>query len=62
MCLLCVEIAKGSMNIREVARAYIELVDDSHTDEILTTIEDNYGKYPFLDALLDLEGEFGELD
>jgi len=62
MCVFCVEIAKGNMNIKEVASAYMELVDDSHTDEILTAIEENYGRDTFLDAILDIQDKYGDSD
>lgn len=44
MCMLCVEIQKKSMNVREVARAFREFdVPQDHTGDIMVAIEDNYG-------------------
>ena len=43
MCLLCVEVIKGNMTPREIARAYSEVsIDDEHYSEILTVINENY--------------------
>lgn len=38
MCMLCVEIQKGKMTHREIARAYLEANLDGHWVEVLGTI------------------------
>lgn len=44
MCMLCVEIQKQIMTIKEVARAYRENVTpDDHLAELMVEIEKNYG-------------------
>lgn len=44
MCVLCVEIQKKNMNIKEVARAFREFdVPEGHTGDIIVAIEENYG-------------------
>ena len=54
MCLLCVEIAKDNMNIREAASAYIELeVDTDHNDELLQILKDKYGANELVDAVFE---------
>lgn len=62
MCLLCFEIAKKNMTINEVARAYSELPNNGHTDELLRTIKDSYSNEEFIDAILDLQAEFNDKD
>ncbi len=43
MCLLCVEIQKGQMTIREVTRAYTEIkIPREHEAELLKVIEEKY--------------------
>lgn len=44
MCVLCVEVQKQRMTVREVARAFREtVVSNEHFDEVLETINKNYG-------------------
>ena len=38
MCLLCIEIAKGSMTAREIASAYIEISDFEHQTEVMVEL------------------------
>lgn len=41
MCLLCVEVVKGKMTSREVARAYREtVIPDGHLGELLAAISE----------------------
>jgi len=44
MCLLCVEIQKGNMTIKETARAYMELEKSDHEKEILKIITEKYSE------------------
>lgn len=56
MCYLCVEIQKQQMTIREVARAYRELVvEEEHEDELLSKIEENYNVTEFANELTSQE-------
>jgi len=47
MCVLCVEIQKQKMTIREVARAYAETEEkafnDGHVEELLDVVDATYG-------------------
>ena len=42
MCLLCIEIAKGTMTPKEVARAYSEVDPDDHWSDIFAEISKKY--------------------
>lgn len=44
MCVLCVEIQKKSMSLRELARAYREFeAEELHKTDLFKEIEENYG-------------------
>lgn len=60
MCLLCVEIAKGNMNAREVARAYVEQseMDDEHIYEVMTEIVKHYGQEGFREVGEEISKEY----
>lgn len=62
MCLLCTEIQKGNMTVREVARAWWELPAESdHTEEVANLIEGRYSKEEFVEELLTLNyNEYAE--
>lgn len=52
MCILCTEIAKQNMTIKEVARAFMEYqTDDAHIGDLVKTIHDNYDKTELLDEV-----------
>lgn len=51
MCMLCVEIQKERMNLKETARAFREMtVPESHQDEIMEVIQKQFGADKFLEA------------
>ena len=40
------------MSVREAVRAYIELDQDEHTDEIIKVLQKAYGTGEYVDAIL----------
>ncbi len=55
MCLLCVEIQKQKMTVKEVARAYCEFdFPQEHTSEISDVIKKNYDMGEVIEALINL--------
>ena len=56
MCVLCVEIQKQRMTVREVASAYREFaIPEGHEKELHDTIENNYDKDEVVGELAELE-------
>lgn len=56
MCLLCVEIQKSRMTVREVASAYREFaIPEGHEDELHKTIETHYDKDEVVGELAQIE-------
>jgi hypothetical protein len=52
MCLLCVEIQKDRMKLKEVVSAYKEMVvEKDHLKELDRVINDKYGQENFEEAL-----------
>lgn len=41
MCILCVMIDKERMSAKEIARAFVELPDEPHNEEILDKLKQN---------------------
>ena len=60
MCILCIEIAKGNMTNKEIARAYTEtVVSDEHATEILDLLSSRGQLEDFESALFDIADELG---
>jgi len=60
MCLLCIEISKGNMNVKEVAKAYIEQSDmeDGHIYELMGKIVKHYGHEGFREVGEEISKEY----
>lgn len=54
MCLLCIEIAKGKMTTKEMARAYVEVANSQHATEILDVLDKNGKLDEFQDTLIEM--------
>ena len=55
MCMLCAEIQKKSMTIREVARTYREFtIPEGHAKELMTEMEKVYDVEKIADELNEL--------
>lgn len=55
MCMLCSEIAKEKMNVREAASAYVETeIASDHLTMLMDEIEKYYGKDQFTDEVVRL--------
>lgn len=53
MCLLCIEMMKGKMTIREIGRALMEIkLEDSHEDDFLKALSEKYTPSELFDYLL----------
>ena len=55
MCLLCIEVTKGTMTTPEIARAYHEaVIDPEHWDELLQAIDKHADMSQVVEALNEL--------
>lgn len=57
MCILCVEIQKQRMTLKEAVSAYREMVvDKAHLKELQESINERYGQDNFEEALQEAGG------
>ncbi len=53
MCLLCIEVAKGKMTVREIGRALMELdMDEDHSETFTEIYTEKYNLDELIDVIL----------
>lgn len=51
--MLCIEVMKGKMTIREIGRALMEIkIEDEHEDDFLKALAQNYSRNELFEYLL----------